>query len=82
MYGFQYLHGYWLWLDPLHIGPTLVARTFPGTDSEVPSKEHAEDSGYFLADVEPEPFPHHNMPGGPDPGVKRILDHLSCLEIS
>ena len=58
----------------------LVTGTFPGTNTQISSKKHVEQSWDLVRDVKTETFADDNVPGSAKSLVKTFFDHLSGLE--
>ena len=58
----------------------LVTGTFPGTNTQISSKEHVEKSRDLIRDIESKALPDDNVPGGSKPFVQGFFNHLSGLK--
>ena len=58
----------------------LVTGTFPGTNTQISSKEHVEKSRDLVRDIETKALPNDHVPSCSKPFVQGFFNHLSGLQ--
>ena len=60
----------------LYTTPHLSLRALPRAHGQISREEHVHEVLELVGDLEPEPLAHDDVPGGAEPLVQALLDHL------